>query len=442
MDGADGNDAVYASILARVERSELRGKCLDVVRKEHRSVGRHVRKASASLTALRQLQEAAKHLRPSGDWLVGRLETQLKSVEELQSRLETTVEQLEKDARQRKRKRPVEKKKSAIQKEAEQVDKSREEGKTETYRTDGDSEEDVVFLEVVAPTEKRKESGSVKEETQERTEDGEDVAVEVAGGHEQEDELRIASVEERIREDEDTSGCLEEEELQVAVDEERLGAVRDSDALPNGLVRVCDSIVRVKEEVVTPVGQIQIEASSGVSALDKNLESAGEESPLELEVFESSEESAVEVDLSDAEEVAMELEVPDSESDDDFSPCVEMTTKLSKARAAVRLAEFPVVVEQLRSYLLQCKHLTTADLDGEYLFAHKRITSEEAEDMGRAFKTVINVGISLPRRPRTKLALHDLLDTIETLELTLGALPEVLRPYVKLKPKSNCCVSC
>ncbi|KAL4147609.1 hypothetical protein PRNP1_011363 [Phytophthora ramorum] len=369
MAGSDGDESVYASILARVERPELEEQLQQVANKECRSVDRRVRHAVASLTALRQLQAAAKHLRPSSDWLFQGLAAQLQSVEQLQHRLTTAVDHLQVERRTKKRKRP----------ERRTIEKDRKVIMTEDGRW---TEENV----------------DVK-----RDKSGHDVAT-----VEDDSDVEVADV------------GTENEEKVVVGDS-------DSDALPCGLVRrPRGASVCVKEEPVT-LSDDQIQ---------DNLEEAsvGEavaESPMELEVFESSEESAVEleVELSDSES-AMELEVFDSDSDEDFSPCLDMATKLEKAEKTTQLIEFPVAVKQLHSFLVDTKHLTIDDLDG-YLFAHKRITDEEVDEIGRAIMSIVSVGLNLPLRPTIKLALYDLHAIVEQLELTLGELPAFLRPCMK-----------
>lgn len=135
------------------------------------------------------------------------------------------------------------------------------------------------------------------------------------------------------------------------------------------------------------------------------------------------------MEMSDAEEIAIDLDVPDSDSDDDFSPCKELVTQLQSANTMNQLAKFPVVVEQLRSYLIDHKHLTVTELDG-YLFAHKRITEEEADELGVAIKIIIAVGMALPIRPKIRRALSDLQAVVEQLECLLDDLPAFLRPVV------------
>lgn len=121
--------------------------------------------------------------------------------------------------------------------------------------------------------------------------------------------------------------------------------------------------------------------------------------------------------------------MPDSESDEDFVPCQELVTELQKAKVSTQLVRFPAAVDQLRTYLFDRKYLTVAELDG-YLFAHKRITDEEVNEIGHTIEKIISVGMKLPMRPKIKLALYDLLAIVEQLELTLGELPEFcIRKY-------------
>ncbi|POM59545.1 hypothetical protein PHPALM_31705 [Phytophthora palmivora] len=397
-----GDDAVYASILARVERSELRDQLHQVVRKEYKSISRQVRHASASLTALRQLQAASESLHPIGDWLPKRLQTRLKSIEKLQRRLETAVDHLEMDARGKKRKR---RKRRTVEEDIGADEEDNEEMKTREPMME-EQESDVEFLGVKIPIrtdvgdlDEEKESGDVNEEVKRR-------------------ELQV---ERAVQEEE-----MEEVESAASKDcgDVNADTLSDSDALPRGLVRVhCDTTVFIKEEPVFPdeTQFDQEEPRYEVGADDIA------ESPIELEVLDSSDESAMELEVSDTEELATELEVPDSDSEDDFSFCVELVANLQSANALSQLAEFPAVVELLRTYLLDRKHLTVVDLDG-YLFAHKRITDEEADEIGHAIETIIIIGMELPMRSKVKLALRDLLAIVEQLKLTLGGLPTFLCP--------------
>ncbi|RLN48180.1 hypothetical protein BBJ29_000265 [Phytophthora kernoviae] len=181
-------------------------------------------------------------------------------------------------------------------------------------------------------------------------------------------------------------------------------------------------LMSVKQEALTVV---QVEVSSDSEVLDQGAE---DESPMELEVLESSdEESAIELEVPDSDESALELDVLESESDEDFPSCLEVAIRLRKAGDVTQLKEFPAIVEQLRSYLQNKKHLTVAELDGP-LFAHKNITSAEVSEVGRAIESMISVGMRLPLRPQIKSALAILLATVKQLELTLGELPAFLRP--------------
>ncbi|KAG7377523.1 hypothetical protein PHYPSEUDO_011516 [Phytophthora pseudosyringae] len=453
----DSDDAVYASILARVERPELRDQLRKVARKECRSIDRQMRLVSASLAALRQLQAASQHLRPSGDWLPNTLQTQLTSLEELQRRLERSMDHLEMDVssrRTKKRKRPVDKgekdskedKKIVVADEAKQplhkrkgdatdeLDKAYKGTALESERLE-EEEPDAEFVGVVHPGERRTQ---VEEEVEAA---GEDKGVGAVNTREAAD-LRVeGSIQEQQQE-----GESDVENFQVVTADARrmeveggsqtesgaADSLSGSDELPRGLVRMTrDATVRIKEESGTvPDEQPEFdrEGSSQVDAMHEADEIA--EFPIELEVLESSEESSVEPEMSDSEESAIELDVPDSDSEDDFSPCVEMAAKLQNASAADQLVGFPAVVEQLRAYLLDRKHLTVTELDG-YLFAHKRITDEEADEIGRVIETIIGVSVVLPVRPKIKLALYDLLAVVEQLECTLGGLPTFLCPAVK-----------
>ncbi|KAL3672604.1 hypothetical protein V7S43_001899 [Phytophthora oleae] len=374
MSGCEA-DAVYESILARVEKSELREQLDKVSRKECRPISRHMCHATASLTALKQLQEASKHLRPGGDWLQSTFQAQLKRVEEIQKQLETAVDDLATNRRPtkaKKRKRPARKEEKKKKKENEAI----------ATVIDSEHDSDIEFLQVLPP--KRTE---VEEDTE-------------AAIQEEEQILEVPADE-----------TMEEDTVLEEIEEAEL---------PLGLVKITDDSTFIKEEPVV----LYDEREEDPPALCEEGES-----PLELEVFES-EESAEEIDMSDAEESAIELDVQDSDVDDDFSSCMELVLKLQDARGAVQLTHFPLAVKQLRTYLLEKKHMTVTDLDG-YLFAHKRITDEEADEIANALAITINVGMALRVRAKIKLALYDLLAIVEQFECTLGGLPAFLCPVAK-----------
>ncbi|KAG3112636.1 hypothetical protein PI124_g13139 [Phytophthora idaei] len=463
MAGDDDNDAVYASILARVEQSELHNKLCKVVRKEYKSINRQVRHASSLLTVLRQLQAVSEHLRPSGDWLPKTLQTQLKNIEELQHRLDTAMNDLEMDAkgrrRKKKRKRPLDKKEiraSSLEEEEKEVavngslqsDGDGEDGneldileRDKVNVQEQEEESDVECLRVVAPVERRtrvenEDSAKFQAKTvnEEVVESGEAV------------ELRVEKpIQEQHQEDDDS----DVEIIEVAVDQRRVGAeegavgdnakeesgdrnaeiLSESDVLPCGLVRITgDAAMCIKEEPMTLPDNHGRERNTQVNAMYETQDMV--ESPIELEVLESSDSEQSAVEISDSEELAIELDVPDSDSEDDFSRCLQLVAKLQNSSTADQLVKFPVIVEQLRSYLLDHKNLTVTELDG-YLFAHKRITDEEADEVGRAIETIICVGMTLPRRPKIKQALSGLRALVEQLECTLGELPVFLRPVVE-----------
>ncbi|KAK1940040.1 hypothetical protein P3T76_008363 [Phytophthora citrophthora] len=360
-----GCDAVYESILVRVEKSELREQLDKVSHKECRSIGRHLRHATTSLTALKQLQEASKHLRPGGDWLQSTFLAQLKRIEEMQKQLEVAVDDLAMDQRLKKAK-----KRKRLEKENEEI----------VTVIDSEQDSDVEFLLVLPP----KRTEVEEEDKEEAVQEEEEEMIEVPA-----DEMEEETVLEKIKEAE----------------------------LPLGLVVITDESRAIKEEPVV----LYDEKEEDLPDLCEEGES-----PLELEVFES-EESEEEIDMSDAEESAIELDVPDSDVDDDFSSCMELVLTLQDARGAVQLNHFPLAVKQLRTYLLEKKHLTATDLDG-YLFAHKHITDEEADEIANALAITINVGMRLRVRAKIKQALYDLLLIVEQLECTLGGLPTFLRP--------------
>eukprot|EP00644_Phytophthora_capsici_P001396 jgi/Phyca11/14936/fgenesh1_pg.PHYCAscaffold_10_\ len=226
-------DAVYESILARVDKSELKEQLDKVSRKE-----------SASLTALKQLQEASKHLRPGGDWLQSTFQAQLKRIEEMEKQLEVAVDAL---AMNRRPKKP--KKRKRPEKEKEKM----------VIASEHDS--DVEFLKVLPP----KRDG-IEEEDKEAS-------------VQEEEEVIKAPVDE-AKEKDTVLEKIEEEEL------------------PFGLINITDEPTTIKEEPV----MLYDEREEDLPAFCEEGES-----PLELEVFES-EESAEEIDKSDTEESPIELD--------------------------------------------------------------------------------------------------------------------------------------
>ncbi|ETP21196.1 hypothetical protein F441_05213 [Phytophthora nicotianae CJ01A1] len=458
----DGDDAVYASILAQVEPSELHNQLHKVVRKEYKSINRLVRHALSSLTALRQLQAASEHLRPHGDWLPTTMQTQLKSIEELQSRLETAIDLLEMDVsdrRTKKRKRPHTKKTVEADEEDEEVvvvdvrgplskkedvDRSSElesVDRGDTTALEQEEGSDVECLEAVDLAKKRTEddtdirarssekSIANRETTEQRAEkpiqeqqETEDYDVEI---------VEMLEVDQR-RAETDGGGVSDNAKEQS---ESRVGSVEDmvseSEELPCGLVRIThDAEVRIKDEPMTLADDQIQETSSPANVIYDTGPHDTVESPIELEVLESSDSEHSAMDMSDLAELAIELDVPDSDSEDDFTPCMELVAKLKDANTTDQLAKFPVVVERLRSYLVDHKHLTVTELDG-YLFAHKHITEEEADEIGRAIEIIICMGMALPLRPKIRRALSDLLAVVQQLECMLGELPVFLRPVVE-----------
>ncbi|KAF4037711.1 hypothetical protein GN244_ATG10156 [Phytophthora infestans] len=423
----DGDEAVYASILAGVKRSELHNQLHKVVRKEYKSVSRQVRHALTSLTALRQLQAASDHLRPSGDWLPITLQTQLKSIEELHSRLETAVDALEMNAkgkRAKKRKRPLAKETLEPEKEDEVVFVEVRESLQDKLNRNHSNTTTAKKRDTTATLEQQEESDV---ECLEDLDLGSDVVIDQENSEE--------AVERRAENPAQENGDSDVEIIEVVAAERRtelkvkeqpvdVDVMSESDELPCGLVRLTrDATVRIKEEPMTYPDNQPVEAMHETGAQDTI------ESPIELEVLDTSDSEQSVMEMSDAEEIAIELDVPDSDSDDDFSPCKELVTQLQSANTMNQLAKFPVVVEQLRSYLIDHKHLTVTELDG-YLFAHKRITEEEADELGVAIKIIIAVGMALPIRPKIRRALSDLQAVVEQLECLLDDLPAFLRPVV------------
>ncbi|EGZ09577.1 hypothetical protein PHYSODRAFT_305062 [Phytophthora sojae] len=462
-------DDVYASILARVGRPELDRQLHTVLRKEYRSIGRQVDRVSSSLAAARQLQSAAEFLRPSGDWQPKTLQAQLKSIEQLQSSLETALNEIERRTKKKKKKRQrkriaereedSERKTKAMEKEKlrdreaivldDDDDEEADELAIVENNASANAEEDsgVEFLQVVTPADRAADVRTGDAECEENdavTVEKRCRPVDVIEVEEDACEVEILEVETNDEGIEEGGGleCVGDEGGGVECVEDE-GAVlecspegsdgngetnEEVEALPSGLMRRSrDEAVRVKEEVIDQQAILKVdrqEACEGAS-----VDGSETESPMELEVPESSEESAVELEMSDSEQLAMELEVFDSDSDndDDFSLCRELVDKLqNESDATHQLVVFPQTVAVLRSYLLDRKHL---EVD-EYLYAHKTFTDGELTEMGCAIETIASVGMDLPRQPRVKMALNDLLTLVEQLEHTLGELPTCLDPYV------------
>ncbi|EEY54035.1 uncharacterized protein PITG_07729 [Phytophthora infestans T30-4] len=285
----DGDEAVYASILADVKRSELHNQLHKV------------------------LQAASDHLRPSGDWLPITLQTQLKSIEELHSRLETAVDALEMNAkgkRAKKRKRPLAKETLEPEKEDEVVlvevrgslqDKlNRNHSNTTTAKKRDTFEQqegsDVECLEVIDLGTRRSDAAIDDRNSEEAVERrAENPAQEQQeNGDSDVEVIEVVAAERRT---------------ELNVKEQRdVDVMSESDELPCGLVRLTRD--------ATPV-----EAMHETGAQDTV------ESPIELEVLDTSDSEQSVMEMSDAEEIAIELDVPDSDSDDDFSPCKELRRK-------------------------------------------------------------------------------------------------------------------
>ncbi|CAI5737640.1 unnamed protein product [Peronospora destructor] len=443
------DDVVYASILTLMGHSELQEELNKVIEKDLMSINRRIRHALSSLTVLRQLQAAAEHLRPSGDWLPRTLSIQLESIISMQCRLETVMDDIEVDRKTKKRKRPM--KRRTIEKKdkdeivigneaedsfvdrktkaerMEEVNNGVEIVKRDKRKVQDNEKSDVEELEMESVGEKaemkramecRQEGNNVESEpaeTQQKNDDETDVM-----------SLEMATADEGMA----TENVVLE--ISAGTGDQKLDDMKsESDKLPNGLVtRPLDAIVHVKEEPVTFDDVQALSNDEGRSC--RNYEAAIKivKSP-KLEVNNSLGKTAVKLEVLELTELALELEVPDSDTDDEFSSIEEVVSKLQKVKDSTQLVRFPAAVDQLRTYLFDRKYLTVAgEVDG-YVFAHKCITDEEANVIGHTLEKMISVAINLPKRATIKFALYDLLATVEQLELTLGELPEFLRPATK-----------
>ncbi|RMX63709.1 hypothetical protein KXD40_004857 [Peronospora effusa] len=442
------DDVVYASILTRMGHSELQEPINKVMEKELTSLDRHVRHASSSLMALRQLQAAAGHLRPSGDWLPRTLSIQLQNIIDIQCQFDTMVNDIEMNRKTKKRKRSMmrrtiekkdkdeivigdEEKTSSVDRkmnverieevnndDVEVVERDKSEGQdNEESNVEGLQIESVgEMTEMERAMEYIEEDNNVKSET-----------VDIQQEHD--DETNVMSLE-IVTADEGMAGVENVElEIPAGCGDKKLDDMKsESDKLLNGLLsRPLDAIEHLKDEPVT-FDDVQA-LSNDEGRICKNVEAATKivESPLKLEVKDSLGIIAVKLEVPELTELALELEVPDSDTDDEFSPIQELVAKLEKVKGSTQLVRFPAAVDQLRTYLFDRKYLTvTGEVDG-YLFAHKHITDEEANVIGHTIEKIISVAINLPKRATIKFALYDLLATVEQLELTLGELPEFLR---------------
>ncbi|CAI5714385.1 unnamed protein product [Peronospora destructor] len=441
------DDVVYASILTLMGHSELQKELNKVIEKDLMSINRHMRHALSSLTVLRQLQAAAGHLRPSGDWLPRTLSIQLKSIKYVQCRLETVMDDIEVDRKTKKRKRPMkrrtigkkDKDEIVIGDEAEdsfvdrkmkterikEVNNGVEIVKRDKREVQDNEKSDVEELEMESVGERAE-----MERAMECRQEGNNVESETAETQqENDDETDVMSLE-MATADEGMAAENVVLEIPMGCGDQKLDDMKsESDKLPNGLVRrPLDAIVHVKEEPVTFEDVQALSNDEGRSC--RNYEAAIKivKSPIKLEVNNSLGKTAVKLEVSDLTELALELEVPDSDTDDEFSSIEEVVPKLQKVKGSTQLVRFPAAVDQLRTYLFDRKYLTVAgEVDG-YVFAHKCITDEEANVIGSTIEKMISVAINLPKRATIKFALYDLLATVEQLELTLGELPEFLRP--------------
>uniref|UniRef100_A0AAV1UQE6 FRIGIDA-like protein n=1 Tax=Peronospora matthiolae TaxID=2874970 RepID=A0AAV1UQE6_9STRA len=473
-------NAIYESILTRVERFELQEQLQKVVQKDLDSVCRRLRRASSSITALRQLQAAAEHVRPSGDWLPTTLEMRLKSIEERKRQLVRTmdqfnVEQSAKKRMQTKRKRGRERKSlgDVVGLEEEEA------GKEEKVVVVGGGIEENGEMRWCGKRDKTEvRMVVVRDEVtqqQQKNEDGLDVEsldlvmAEEVMKEEELDRVEVALLTDRENKEATSEVVVAMQDVLVRVKEESVvcenggespeneglvlkpkelmngvvpsmqyalkyvkedpvlcdpridlpgekGSKSNAEELTNGvLLALQDALVKIKEEPVMCDNGVVSPEEVGARLEDHEAAAGGmTASPSEWTIAELSDESA------------MELEVPDSESDEDFSPVHDTVTRLEKARTSTQLIMFPAAVDQLRAYLIDHKHMTVVEMDG-YLSAHKPITDEEAREIGCTIETIISVALKLPMRPKIKLALFDLIATVEQLELTLGKLPGSLR---------------
>ncbi|CAI5745586.1 unnamed protein product [Peronospora destructor] len=401
------DDIVYASILTLMGHSELQEELNKVVEKDLMSINRHMRHALSSLTVLRQLQASAGHLRPSGDWLPRTLSIQLESIKYVQYRLETVMDDIEVDRKIKKRKRPM-KRRTIEKKDKDEI-------------VIGDEAEDS-FVDKKMKAERIEEVNNgveiVKRDKRE-VQDNEKSDVE---------ELEMESVGERAEMKRAMECRQEGNNVESETAETQQENDDETDVMSLEMATADEGMAA--ENVV-----LEISTDCGDQKLDdmKNYEAAIKivKSPIKLEVNNSLGKTAVKLEVSELTELALELEVPDSDTDDEFSSIEEVVSKLQKVKGSTQLVRFPAAVDQLRTYLFDRKYLTVAgEVDG-YVFAHKCITDEEANVIGHTLEKMISVAINLPKRATIKFALYDLLATVEQLELTLGELPEFLRPATK-----------
>ncbi|TDH72529.1 hypothetical protein CCR75_008658 [Bremia lactucae] len=338
---SDDEDAVYASILANIQRSERREKLQRVVRREYRSISRRLRHVIASWEALRQLQMASEQLRPSGDWLPTTLQTQLQSIQKLRHRLEVALSQLGTNAiknhsgKRRKRLRDQEKVATL-----EMVEMEMKEPLQKTRRcTCGAIPDSIEKIKMVASMYENKEV-HVKNledlDVEACTENGKAVDTQTSTTEDISSTNSIDFVQPQAEIiNIDTIPAVEgrmgahacESELldtkATVIKEECFESqsthdpMCETDELPCGLMRINrNDAVRIKGEPMPLSEPIFQEACSHVmsDAARPNLI----ESPLELNGFEStdSEETTEGMARTIVKELAYELEVPDSDSED------------------------------------------------------------------------------------------------------------------------------
>ncbi|RLN32621.1 hypothetical protein BBJ28_00000427 [Nothophytophthora sp. Chile5] len=475
---AGGDDDAFASILARVEASELAEQCNRVLQREGRAIQRRLCLASEALEALQHVELAVRYLQPekSCSWVPASLQLQLKAVGALQERLLDGVNAMARNA-------GLENDEEAEEQQAERPSEDAVGNSRVVPGESGGCANVAATDEAVATSRKWKRpmqepSGlpvwNVPMPESPRSMEG--AATETrslmlqphnsavgqhqstAGAVSITEALRVlepTAVKIEIVPDEVTpreptaNGAVKQEtrshqlEPNLAIDEERSTSAVLAGAIQPERIEIVEAVDNPQEEpreaVCLPPPQQPSPCDTVV--LNEHVQekqSERVESPMELEVPETeSDESPIELEVpmeldvpeTESDESSTELEVVETESDDDIAiySCLNAATRLQQAEFAAQLAQFPGLVQQLRACLFDRKHSTVADLDG-YLFADKRFSATETDDMARALVAAVSVGMRLPFQPPIELALADLLAAIEQFERSLGELPPLLLP--------------
>ncbi|RLN49625.1 hypothetical protein BBJ28_00002642 [Nothophytophthora sp. Chile5] len=474
---AGGDDDAFASILARVEASELAEQCNRVLQREGRAIQRRLRLASEALEALQHVELAVRYLQPekSCSWVPASLQLQLKAVGALQERLLDVVNAMARGA-------GLENDEEAEEQQAERpsegdVGNSRAaQGKRGGCANVSATDEAVItsrkrkrpmqgssalpVWNVPMPASPRSMEG-VATETRSRMLQPQSSAVgqqqSIVGAASIAGDLRVSEptvVKMEVVPDEVASrepsanGAVKQEtrshpvEPSLAIEEERNTSAMLTDGIQPEWAESVEAVEEPQEEpreaVCLPPQQPNPCDTAILSEHVQEKQSERVESPMELEVPETeSDEYPMELEVpmeldvpeTESDESSTELEVPETEADDDIAiySCLSAATRLQQAEFATQLVQFPALVQQLRACLFDRKHSTVADLGG-YLSAHRRFSATETDDMASALVAAVSVGMRLPFQPPIELALADLLAAIEQFEHTLGELPPLLLP--------------